>query len=96
MKDNMSAHLALVPIADKHGAAPAAMHELAAARYLGMNKTAFRELIMGGVIPYSVHLNGKRRIYLKVDLDAYLDNLTKRRMAPRENSPGPAMEGAGR
>jgi excisionase family DNA binding protein len=80
------ARLALVPISDERSAMPAAMHELAAARYLGMNRTAFRELLMAGLIPYSRHVNGRRRIFLRADLDAYLENLSWNRMVPRENS----------
>jgi hypothetical protein len=87
----MTTRLALVPICDEHQAPPAAMHEGAAARYVGMNRTAFRELLLRGIISYTVHLNGKTRIYLRSDLDAYLESLPRRRMAPRENSPKPAL-----
>jgi hypothetical protein len=69
--------LALIPTADDRHATPAAMHELASARYVGMNRTAFRDLVFTGVIPYTVHMNGKRRIYLKADLDAYLEALPR-------------------
>ena len=88
--------LALVPRADEHRAAPAAMHELAAARYLGMNRTSFRELLFSGQMPWTTHLNGKRRIYLKTDLDRYLESRPRSRMAPRENSQNPALKGVGK
>jgi hypothetical protein len=80
----MNIKLALVPIRDD--AAPAVFHELAAAKYLGMNRTAFRELIFAGLIPFSEHVNGKRRIYLRADLDSYLAGLNWRRMSVREDS----------
>ncbi len=88
--------LALVPVSEEQDAAPAAMHELAAARYIGMNRTAFRDLVFSGIIPYSMHLNGVRRIYLKSDLDCYLKSLPRRRMTPRGNSLEPAPKGVGK
>ncbi len=92
----MKQHLALVPICDERQAPPAAMHELAASRYVGMNRSSFRALVFSGVIPFTCHLNGVRRIYLRADLDAYLGGLPRRRMAPRENSPKPTLlKGAG-
>jgi hypothetical protein len=80
----MKTQLALVSVRDS--AAPAAFHELAAAKYLGMNRTSFRELVFAGLIPFSEHVNGKRRIYLRADLDAYLASLNWRKMTARENS----------
>jgi hypothetical protein len=63
--------LALIPV---HGseAMPAAFHELAAAKYIGTNRTHFRDLVLRGDIPYIVHQYGKTRLYLKSDLDDYL------------------------
>jgi len=80
----MNSKLSLIPIRDD--ASPAAFHELAAAKYLGMNRTAFRKLIFAGLIPFSEHVNGKRRIYLRTDLDSYLASLNWRKMPSRENS----------
>ena len=86
------ANLALVPIIEQPKASPpAAMHELDAARYIGTNRTQFRELVFAGHIPYTMHLNGKRRIYLRSDLDLYLGGLPKHIMSSRENSPQPAL-----
>ena len=86
------ANLALVPIIEQPKTyPPAAMHELDAARYVGTNRTQFRELVFGGHIPYTMHLNGKRRIYLRRDLDLYLESLPKHIMSSRENSPRPAL-----
>jgi hypothetical protein len=77
----------LLPVIDEiQESAPAAFHELAAAKYLGMNRTAFRELVFAGLIPFSEHVNGKRRIYLRADLDRYLARLNWRRMPVREDS----------
>ena len=86
------ANLALVPIIEQPKTyPPAAMHELDAARYVGTNRTQFRELVFAGHIPYTMHLNGKRRIYLRGDLDLYLESLPKHIMSSRENSPRPAL-----
>jgi hypothetical protein len=91
-----TANLVLLPIIDQIKASPpAAMHELAAARYLGMNRTSFRELVFSGLIPHTTHVNGKPRIYLRVDLDHYLESLPRRTMEPRENSPILALKGLG-
>jgi hypothetical protein len=90
-------NLALVPIKETGALQPAAMHELAAAKYIGMNRTYFRELVFAGAIPFTEHMNGKTRIYLRSDLDAYLDGLPRRTMCPRENSLRPAsMKGVGK
>jgi hypothetical protein len=85
--------LILVDLKNAGDPQPAAFHELAAAKYLGMNRTSFRELLMSGVIPYTCHLNGKTRIYLRSDLDNYLASLEKRKMQSREN-PLVALKGA--
>jgi hypothetical protein len=90
-----NASLRLVPIVDRiKELVPAAMHEHAAAKYLGMNRTSFRSLVFAGIIPYAVHLHGKRRIYLRSDLDRYLESLPRSTMVPRENSPLVALKGA--
>lgn len=86
--------LVLVPLKEVGGMQPAAFHELAAARYIGTNRTGFRELMMAGRIPYTMHANGKTRIYLRADLDDYLNSLPKSTMPPRENSPLRALKGA--
>lgn len=78
--------LELVEVKEVRSAQPAVFHELAAAKYLGMNRTAFRELVKAGLIPFSEHINGKRRIYLRSDLDDYLASLNWRRMPRREDS----------
>ena len=83
------ATLTLVQIRDT--AAPAAFHELAAAKYIGSNRTHFRELVKAGVIPYTRHLNKTARIYLRRHLDAYLDSLEESRMGVSENPPVVAL-----
>jgi excisionase family DNA binding protein len=79
----MTENLALMDI--EHRARPAAFHELAAARYVGLCRPYFRDLVMSGAIPYRQHLGRPTRIYLKADLDAYLMSLEKRIMPSREN-----------
>ena len=80
--------LALVPIHDRVAdPQPAAFYELAAAKYAGLSRPAFRELVQAGLIPYAEHANGKKRIYLRSDIDAYLGSLKWRKMVPREVSP---------
>ena len=89
------ARLALLPVVDNiKTLVPAAMHENAAAKYLGMNRTSFRQLVFAGIIPYTKHINGKRRIYLRSDLDCYLESLQRSTMVGRENSPIAALKGA--
>ena len=84
----MTATLQLVPvhksIADYE---PAAFHEAAAAKYVGMCRTMFREIVKEGLIPFAEHVNGQTRIYLRYDLDAYLKSLNWRKMELREVSP---------
>ena len=80
--------LALIPLHDRVvDPQPAAFHELAAAKYAGLCRTAFRELVQAGLIPYAEHVNGKTRIYLRSDIDSYLLSLKWRKMAPRKVSP---------
>jgi hypothetical protein len=87
--------LMLIKVTDQIRAlAPAAMHEHAAAKYIGMNRTSFRSLVFAGMIPCTKHLNGKRRIYLRSDLDRYLESLPRSTMVLRENSPLVALKGA--
>ncbi len=83
--------LVLVPICDERQAPPAAMHELSAAHYVGMNRTHFRKLMLRGIFPYTFHMDGKTRIFLRADLDAYLESLPRHRMAPCENPLKPAL-----
>ena len=66
---------------------PAAFYEAAAAEYVRMCRTKFRELVKDGLIPFAYHVHGKTRIYLRADLDAYLESLNWRKMVPREVSP---------
>ena len=80
--------LELVPVHDKvPDPQPAAFHEGAAAKYVGMCRTMFRDIVRDGLIPYAYHANGQTRIYLRSDLDAYLESLNWRKMVPREVSP---------
>jgi hypothetical protein len=86
--------LKLVDVKEIKESQPAAFHETGARRYLGMNKTAFIDLVYSGVIPYTTHSNGSQRIYLRCDLDAYLESRPRIRMAKRGRSPQPALKGA--
>ncbi len=93
----MSNKLILVSVNEVGTPQPAAFHEHAAMKYLGMNRAAFREIVFAGLIPFTIHVNGSKRIYLRSDLDAYLESLPRSRMAPREHSPKPApfLKGVG-
>ena len=84
---NNPASLMLVPYVEKLDIQPAIFHELAAAKYVGMCRTKFRELVKAGLIPYAEHANGVIRIYRRSDLDAYKDSLNWRKMEPRKVSP---------
>ena len=73
--------LALVPVHGKIAEAlPAAFHENAAAKYIGTNRTHFKELVHRGDIPFIVHQYGKTRLYLKSDLEDYLLSRPKHKM----------------
>ena len=80
--------LKLVPAYDSIPAPqPAAFFEAAAAKYVRMSREAFRkELLFTGIIPFIEHVGGKTRIYLRADLDAYLDSRPRYKMNPREVS----------
>ena len=82
------AKLALIPIHSRISEPqPAAFHELAAAKYVGMCRSKFREIVRDGLVSYAEHANGQTRIYLRSDLDTYLESLNWRKMTPREVSP---------
>jgi len=73
--------LALVPVHGKISEAlPAAFRENAAAKYIGTNRTHFKDLVIRGDIPFIVHQYGKTRLYLKSDLDDYLLSRPKHKM----------------
>jgi len=80
--------LQLIPVHDRVcDPQPAAFHEAAAAKYIGMCRTKFREIVKEGLIPFAEHMNGQTRIYLRYDLDTYLKSLKWRTMVEREVSP---------
>ncbi len=64
---------------------PAAFHEKNACKYLCMSRPKFLELVYSGIIPYTTHANGSKRLYLKVDLDKYLASLPKARMQAKSS-----------
>jgi len=64
---------------------PAVFRERAAARYLDLGRDKFRELVRTGAIPFSFHVNGKHRIFLRSELDGYLLGLKQHRMGGRES-----------
>lgn len=51
---------------------PAVLYEREAARYLRLDIHKFRHLVAVGLIPCRTHAGGKRRIYLRSELDLYL------------------------
>ncbi len=59
---------------------PAAFHEKGACKYLCISRPNFLELVYSGMIPFTTHANGSKRLYLKVDLDEYLASRPKCRM----------------
>ncbi len=52
---------------------PAAFREKDAAKYVRMNINAFRKAVKSGVIIHRIR--GAQRLYLKKDLDEYLEHL---------------------
>ncbi len=87
--------LAVVDIREVKDPQPAAFHEKGAAKYLGMSRPKFLELVYSGIIPYTTHANGSKRLYLRADLDAYLESRPRSTMPPRECSLKPASKGVG-
>jgi hypothetical protein len=82
--------LELVPVVRDLGPVqPAVMYTREAARYLKMSVHKLRELSRMGLIPHSYHINGRKPIFIKSDLDAYLAGLPRVKMAPRELQPNP-------
>jgi hypothetical protein len=88
--------LKLVEVNQVKEAQPAAFHEAGAKRYLGLNRLAFRELVFSGLIPFTTHANGSKRIYLRCDLDAYLESRPRSRMPQCGRSSDPALKGVGK
>lgn len=58
-----------------------ALREREAARYINLGLVAFRELVRRGVVPARRHPGRMRRIYLKADLNRYLETLPVEREA---------------
>ena len=76
--------LALVSLHEVKALQPAAMYEADAAKYLGISRPTFRDLLFSGAISYVEHAHGKTRVFLRSDLDEYLSSLPKRKMAGRK------------
>jgi hypothetical protein len=69
-------NLVLVPLVKSvERIQPAAMFEKEAARYCKIGLTDFRKLVNAGKIIARTHVGRTRRIFLRFDLDAYLDKL---------------------
>lgn len=60
---------------------PAAMYEREAAKYVKLSVNTLREFADSGRIVTRQHPGRSRRIYLKSDLDAYLESLPKESVA---------------
>jgi excisionase family DNA binding protein len=60
---------------------PAAMYEKEAARYLKLSVNDLRRFANDGRIVARRHPGRSRRIYLKADLDRYLESLPKEHIA---------------
>ncbi len=56
---------------------PAALYEREAARYLKLSVNELRTCVRTGRIPARRHAGRSRRIYLKSDLDNYLESLDR-------------------
>jgi hypothetical protein len=54
-----------------------ALYENEVSKSLRLNRSSFRRLVEKGLIPYTYHADGKRRIYLLEDLNAYLNRREK-------------------
>jgi hypothetical protein len=86
--------LILMPVVDGLAPlSPAAMYESVAAKYVKLAIHDFRRLVNEGIIPYRTHKGRCRRIYLKADLDGFLNTLPKGKIHPSEDSPSPTGKG---
>ena len=80
---------ALMPVVDKLAPiTPAVMYETMAAKYVMLGIHDFRKLVDEGIIIYRTHPGRSRRIYLKTDLDDYLNNLPQGNMGDGRIHPG--------
>lgn len=95
----MNPKLVLLPaMSDLRETTSAVLWEVAAAKYVKLAIQVFRQFVNQGVIPFRQHAGGRRRIYLKEDLDAYLRNLPRgtfdrSKMIPGEDPSKPAAKG---
>ena len=70
--------LVLVNVAESIGTiTPAAMYEREAARYIKLGVNELRNFVNTGRIPARKHPGRKVRIFLKIDLDSYLESLER-------------------
>ena len=61
-----------------HGWVPRGLREAAAAEYVGLSDSAFRAEVKAGRAPRPVQITRGRVIWLKDDLDGWLDRLSGR------------------
>ena len=76
--------LKLVNVKHSVETVPAAFREGGAAKYLCLSRTRFRNLVFSGLIPYTSHQGSFHRIYLRADLDNYLNSLPRRKIPSSE------------
>jgi len=70
--------LVLVPMVKEIGEMqPGAMFECEAAKYLKLSVNELRKFVRIGLIPARHHPERRRRIYLRSDLDHYLESLPR-------------------
>jgi hypothetical protein len=95
----MKSNLILMPaIPELQPLTPAVLYEVAAAKYVKIAIEDFRGFVNQGLIPFRTHPGRSRRIYLKMDLDAYLRNLPvglpiRGRIATSEDPSEPQRKG---
>lgn len=76
---------------------PAVLNLGDAARYLGMARVRFSKLLEDKIIPWTTHIDGVQRIFIKSDLDEYLDSRPRSRgkLSAVENPPTSKERGEG-
>ncbi len=75
---------------------PRGMSAPVAAEYLGLSETAFRALVAAGDAPAGVRYPCRRDVWLREDLDAWLDRLAGKAAASGKINPWDAADGIGR
>lgn len=73
---------------------PRGLQEAMAAAYVGISPGQFRAFVDRGEAPKPVHFPGRRIVWLRDDLDAWLDRLAGRAPVSLADEPWPVENGS--